>query len=125
MSVSSRKKASKNKVRRQGISGEIPRGIAGVYDVAYDWIPIDDKTRLGGYYVAIRTSGNQFKNAPVVGLFLAAIIRACENGRDHDTDPVEVTLSRTGHVVDLSHYSRKRNQPGQQLLRDGLGMLVP
>jgi len=87
---------------------EVPRGIAGVYDVADDWIPIYDKTRLDGYYVAIGTSGNQFKNAPVVGLFLAAIIEACESGRNHDTDPVEVTLPRTGHTIDLAHYSRKR-----------------
>jgi sarcosine oxidase, subunit beta len=58
---------------------DAPRGIAGVYDVTDDWIPIYDKTRLDGYYVAIGTSGNQFKNAPVVGLFMAAIIHACEN----------------------------------------------
>ena len=85
-----------------------PRGIAGVYDVSEDWIPIYDKTALPGYYVAIGTSGNQFKNAPVVGLFLAAIVGACENGQDHDTEPVRVTLPRTGLEVDLAHYSRRR-----------------
>jgi sarcosine oxidase subunit beta len=58
--------------------------------------------------VAIGTSGNQFKNAPVIGSFLAAIIQAADSGRDHDTDPVMVTLPRTGLTVDLSHYSRKR-----------------
>ncbi|MBI0382301.1 FAD-binding oxidoreductase [Streptomyces albiflaviniger] len=73
-----------------------------------DWIPIYDKTALPGYYVAIGTSGNQFKNAPVAGLFLAAIVDACENGRDHDAEPVRLTLPRTGHEVDLSHYSRRR-----------------
>lgn len=87
---------------------DAPRGIAGVYDVSDDWIPIYDKTGLDGYYVAIGTSGNQFKNAPVVGLFMAAIVRACESGQDHDTIPVQVKLPRTGATVDLSHYSRKR-----------------
>jgi len=86
-----------------------PRGIAGVYDVADDWIPIYDKTSLGGYYVAIGTSGNQFKNAPLVGDLLLAIISACEDGRDHDIQPVQMTLPRTGHTIDLSHYSRKRH----------------
>ncbi|MDQ6524840.1 FAD-dependent oxidoreductase [Nocardioides sp. LHD-245] len=86
----------------------VPRGIAGVYDVADDWIPIYDKTALRGYYVAIGTSGNQFKNAPVIGDVLAAIVASCEAGRDHDTHPVQMTLPNTGHTVDLSHYSRKR-----------------
>ena len=85
-----------------------PRGVVGVYDVSDDWIPVYDRTALDGFYVAIGTSGNQFKNAPVVGDFLAEIIEACEDGRDHDTRPVQFTLPRTGHVVDLSHYSRRR-----------------
>lgn len=87
---------------------DVPRGIAGVYDVSDDWIPIYDKTRLAGYYVAIGSSGNQFKNAPVVGMFMAAMIRACENGEDHDIEPVQLQLPFTGRTVDLSHYSRKR-----------------
>ena len=86
-----------------------PRGVVGVYDVSDDWIPVYDRTALDGFYVAIGTSGNQFKNAPVVGDFLAEIIEACEDGRDHDTRPVQFTLPRTGHVVDLSHYSRRRH----------------
>jgi sarcosine oxidase subunit beta len=84
------------------------RGIAGVYDVTDDWIPIYDRTALPGYYVAIGTSGNQFKNAPVAGRFLAELVTACENGHDHDADPVQVKLERTGFVVDLGHYSRRR-----------------
>ena len=40
-----------------------PLGIVGIYDVADDWIPIYDRTALPGFYVAIGTSGNQFKNA--------------------------------------------------------------
>jgi sarcosine oxidase subunit beta len=85
-----------------------PRGIAGVYDVADDWIPIYDKTPLPGFYVAIGTSGNQFKNAPVVGSFLAEIIAATEQGHDHDRDPVRMTLPLTGHEINLGHYSRRR-----------------
>ncbi len=85
-----------------------PRGIGAVYDVADDWIPIYDRTALPGFYVAIGTSGNQFKNAPVVGAYLHAIIDACENGRDHDVHPVSFRLPRTGHVIDLSTYSRRR-----------------
>ncbi|MGV9558599.1 NAD(P)/FAD-dependent oxidoreductase [Streptomyces sp. NPDC003401] len=85
-----------------------PRGVVGVYDVSDDWIPLYDRTALAGFYVAIGTSGNQFKNAPLVGRYLAAIIEACENGKDHDTDPVRLTLPHTGHEVDLSHYSRRR-----------------
>jgi sarcosine oxidase subunit beta len=87
---------------------ESARGIAGVYDVSDDWIPLYDRTALPGYYVAIGTSGNQFKNAPVVGRFLAELVAACEAGHDHDTDPVQVKLARTGHMVDLGHYSRLR-----------------
>lgn len=84
------------------------RGVVGVYDVSDDWVPIYDRTSLPGFYVAIGTSGNQFKNAPIVGRYLAEIIGACENGHDHDTEPVQVGLSRTGHVADMGHYSRRR-----------------
>ena len=49
-------------------------GIAGVYDVTDDWSPIYDGTEREGYYVAIGTSGNQFKNAPMVGRLLRAVI---------------------------------------------------
>lgn len=85
-----------------------PRGVVGIYDVSDDWVPIYDRTDLSGFYVAIGTSGNQFKNAPVVGRFMAELIKACENGHPHDVDPVQVTLERTGHVADLQHYSRLR-----------------
>ncbi|SFP82022.1 NAD(P)/FAD-dependent oxidoreductase [Amycolatopsis rubida] len=85
-----------------------PRGIAGVYDVSDDWIPIYDKTSLDGFFVAIGTSGNQFKNAPVIGDLVAAIVEAAAEGIDHDREPVQLRLPRTGNVVDLSHYSRLR-----------------
>lgn len=87
---------------------EASRGIAAVYDVTDDWIPVYDRTSLGGFYIAAGTSGNQFKNAPVVGRLLAELVRACEDGHDHDADPVQVVLRRSGLAVDLGHYSRRR-----------------
>ena len=59
-----------------------PVGFAALYDVADDWIPVYDRTSLAGFYVAIGTSGNQFKNAPVAGRFMAALVHACENGHE-------------------------------------------
>lgn len=85
-----------------------PRGIVGVYDVSDDWIPIYDRTSLDGFYVAIGTSGNQFKNAPVVGEMMLTILTACESGRDHDRDPVIWTTPVTKLDVNLGHYSRLR-----------------
>ena len=85
-----------------------PKGIAGVYDVASDWTPIYDRTDLDGYYVAIGTSGNQFKNAPVAGRMMAALVTAVENGHDHDADPVTFTGAHTGHRINLATFSRKR-----------------
>lgn len=86
-----------------------PRGIVGVYDVATDWVPIYDRTSLSGFFVAIGTSGNQFKNAPVIGEILGAIITAEASSIDHDSTPVHLTLSDTGHTIDLGQYSRLRN----------------
>ena len=60
------------------------RGVVDLYDVTEDWAPIYDKTVLPGFYVAIGTSGNQFKNAPVVGKMMTKLIQECEAGRDHD-----------------------------------------
>ncbi|MFI9364498.1 NAD(P)/FAD-dependent oxidoreductase [Kitasatospora sp. NPDC053057] len=85
-----------------------PLGTAGVYDVADDWTPIYDRTDLDGYYVAMGTSGNQFKNAPLVGRFLAALIDLVEAGHDHDGDPVRYRCDHTGNVVDLGSFSRRR-----------------
>ncbi|GMA20663.1 FAD-binding oxidoreductase [Arsenicicoccus piscis] len=85
-----------------------PSGVVGIYDVSSDWVPIYDKTSLPGFYVAIGTSGNQFKNAPVVGQILRAVIDHCEAGHDHDTEPAPLTLPRTGVELDLSEYSRLR-----------------
>lgn len=89
-----------------------PVGLAALYDASDDWVPLYDKTSLAGFYMACGTSGNQFKNAPMVGIFLAELIEAAERGQDHDTDPVQVPGRRTGHDIDLSAFSRRR-QPSQ------------
>ena len=85
-----------------------PIGLTGVYDATPDWTPIYDRTSLPGFYVAMGTSGNQFKNAPVVGQLMAALIGAVEAGHDHDAAPVVFTAPRTGNRLDLASYSRLR-----------------
>ncbi|MFF7154320.1 FAD-dependent oxidoreductase [Streptomyces sp. NPDC008139] len=85
-----------------------PSGVAGVYDVADDWTPLYDRTDLGGFYVAIGTSGNQFKNAPLVGRLMADLLHRVEAGHTHDTAPVRPTREHTGHVIDLGAFSRER-----------------
>ncbi len=85
-----------------------PLGIVGIYDVATDWIPIYDRTDLDGFYVAIGTSGNQFKNAPFAASAMAELIVAVEGGRDHDQDPVTVQGPYTGAELDLGFFSRNR-----------------
>lgn len=90
------------------ISGQA-RGTVGLYDVSDDWIPIYDKTDLGGYYMAVGTSGNQFKNAPVIGDLMTRIILECEKGHDHDRDPLTLSLPVLGRNITLSHYSRLRD----------------
>ena len=85
-----------------------PSGLAALYDVSDDWMPIYDRSDLPGFYLAIGTSGNQFKNAPMIGSVMAAIIDACESGRDHDTDPVVLDGPITGQPIDLGQFSRRR-----------------
>jgi glycine/D-amino acid oxidase-like deaminating enzyme len=86
----------------------LPRGVVGVYDVSDDWTPIYDRTLLDGFFVAIGTSGNQFKNAPVVGRLMAALIDAVAEGHDHDADPLTFTGEHTGLSFDLAAFSRRR-----------------
>ena len=59
--------------------------------------------------MAIGTSGNQFKNAPVVGHCMAELIDRVENGHDHDADPVKVRCAlHTELELDAGFYSRLR-----------------
>jgi sarcosine oxidase subunit beta len=85
-----------------------PKGIVGVYDVTEDWTPVYDRTELDGFYVAIGTSGNQFKNAPLAGRLMTTLIAAVENGVDHDRDPVSYRGVHTGLEVNLGAFSRNR-----------------
>jgi sarcosine oxidase subunit beta len=85
-----------------------PQGVADLYDVSDDWIPVYDRSSLDGFYMAIGTSGNQFKNGPVVGQMMAALIERCEQGHDHDRDPVSIRGRYTGARLDLGFYSRLR-----------------
>jgi sarcosine oxidase subunit beta len=85
------------------------QGVAALYDVADDWIPVYDRSSLRGYYMAVGTSGNQFKNAPLVGVLMAELIAACEAGRDHDREPVRLRGRHTGLELDLGFFSRLRS----------------
>ena len=85
-----------------------PKGVVDLYDVTDDWLPVYDRSDLPGFYMAVGTSGNQYKNAPVVGKLVAELIAAVEAGRDHDRDPVVFRLERTGHDLDLGRFSRLR-----------------
>lgn len=84
------------------------KGIVDLYDVSDDWLPIYDRTDLDGFYVAIGTSGNQYKNAGVAGQAMGDLIEAVEGGHDHDADPVQVVGRYTGRTLDMAAYSRNR-----------------
>ena len=84
------------------------RGVVSCYDVSDDWVPIYDRTSLDGFYLAIGTSGNQFKNAASAAHCVAELVMAVENGHDHDADPLQVAGRYTGLPIDMSTFSRLR-----------------
>ncbi|WP_419910212.1 NAD(P)/FAD-dependent oxidoreductase [Hoeflea sp.] len=84
------------------------KGVVDLYDVSDDWIPIYDKSQIPGYYMAIGSSGNQFKNAPIAGKMMAALVEYCEAGHDHDAKPLQFDLPYIGRSIDVGFYSRKR-----------------
>ncbi len=84
------------------------RGAVALYDVSNDWVPIYDKTEIEGYFLAIGTSGNQFKNAPMIGDLMATIIMGVKAGHDHDNSPLTLRLETLGKTISLGHYSRLR-----------------
>lgn len=90
---------------------EIPnrsKGVVDLYDVSDDWIPIYDKSMVPGYYMAIGSSGNQYKNAAIAGKMMAALIDYCEQGNDHDASPLSFELPYIGRSIDVGFYSRRR-----------------
>ena len=84
------------------------KGVVDLYDVTEDWIPIYDRSSVEGYYMAIGTSGNQFKNAPVVGALMNKLIDYVEGGGDHDARPLAFRLSEMDRLIDLATFSRLR-----------------
>ena len=84
------------------------KGVVALYDVADDWIPIYDKSSLPGFYMAIGSSGNQYKNAPLAGIIMAELISSCENGVNHDSNPIKLYLKYIDREIDLGFYSRNR-----------------
>ena len=85
-----------------------PRGVCDLYDCSDDWIPIYDKSDMQGFYMAIGSSGNQYKNAPVAGRMMAELIEACEKGLDHDKEPFQFKLPHLGRKINVGFFSRTR-----------------
>ncbi|SHE83015.1 sarcosine oxidase subunit beta [Ruegeria intermedia] len=84
------------------------RGVVDLYDASTDWIPIYDTSSLPGFYMACGTSGNQYKNAPIAGKMMAALVEYCEGGADHDARPLQFELPYIKRTIDVGFYSRKR-----------------
>jgi sarcosine oxidase subunit beta len=84
------------------------KGVADLYDVSDDWIPIYDRSQVPGFYMACGSSGNQYKNAPIAGKMMASLIEYCENGNDHDHTPLQFDLPYIGYTTNVGFYSRKR-----------------
>lgn len=83
-------------------------GLSAMYDTTPDWVPIYDKTALGGFYSMRGTSGNQFKTAPVVGRICARLVESCQNGHDHDAEPLKLDMQHTSGSLSLGLFSRLR-----------------
>eukprot|EP00439_Symbiodinium_sp_Y106_P049786 s1701_g6.t1 len=88
------------------------QGCSACYDVTEDWVPIYDKSSLPGFYMAIGTSGNQFKNAGVVGRLMRELIEATEGGQDLDSNPLDFQMQRIpcGGTISSTTFSRKRQR---------------
>jgi sarcosine oxidase subunit beta len=84
------------------------QGVVDLYDVSDDWIPIYDKSDLSGFYMAVGTSGNQYKNAPVVGVMMSDLIDKVEAGHEHDKNPIQFQMKYTGRTFNMGFYSRLR-----------------
>lgn len=71
-------------------------------------MPIYDPTNVDRYHLAIGTSGNQFKNAPIVGGIMSTPVEACDRGHDQDTNPVAYQCRRINRPLGIGRYSRRR-----------------
>ena len=75
----------------------------------YDWTvsdsyPLIGETDLGGYFVAIGTSGAWFKSGPVIGALIATRIHRTFDGDERTL----VTLPLSGLKIDLARFSPRR-----------------
>ena len=95
------------------------RGVVELYDVSDDWKPIYDKSDLPGYYMAIGTSGHQFKTAPLVGELMAELIETSEGGNNQDENPIEFQLKHIGYTLNSGFYSRLREVNKTTSVPDG------
>ncbi len=84
------------------------QGVVDLYDCTDDWLPIYDRSDLDGFYMAVGTSGNQYKNAPVAGALMAYLIEKVEAGHDHDRDPLQYPLKYVNRRLNLATFSRLR-----------------
>lgn len=84
------------------------QGIVDLYDCSDDWLPIYDQSDLPGFYMAVGSSGNQYKNAPVAGALMAELVEHVEAGHDHDRDPLTYQLKYVGRSLNLGSFSRLR-----------------
>lgn len=84
------------------------RGVVDLYDVTEDWIPIYDRSAIDGFYMAIGTSGNQFKNAVAAARLMAQLIEYCEADNDHDSLPLQARCGHLDRSIDMAVFSRKR-----------------
>jgi sarcosine oxidase subunit beta len=84
------------------------QGIVDLYDCSDDWLPIYDKSDLPGFYMAVGSSGNQYKNAPVAGALMAELIEKVEAGHDHDRSPLTYQLKYIDRSLNLGSFSRLR-----------------
>ena len=85
------------------------QGVVDLYDCTDDWLPIYDRSDLEGFYMAVGTSGNQYKNAPVAGALMAHLIEKVAAGHDHDRDPVQYPLKYVKRRLNLGSFSRLRD----------------
>ena len=85
-----------------------PQGLSSCYDVTEDWTPIYDRSAVDGFYLAVGTSGNQFKNGPIAGQMMAEVINAVEAGHDHDHYPIHIKCTYSGLDLNVGQFSRRR-----------------
>ena len=88
--------------------GKNKQGVVSFYDITEDWTPIYDKSNIEGYFMAIGTSGNQFKNAGIIGRVIGDIISMNDMGKDTDTENTSSYLHYIEEMINLKSFSRLR-----------------